>query len=369
MKPPHVTAWPAGLALALLAGCGGNSGNPAAGDKDQKPGPKPVEGRVKVAFVSNNPAAFWTIAEAGAKKAADEFDAELVFKRPAQGDAALQKEVIDTLLNQDVNALAVSVIDPKNQTPYLNDIAARVPLLAVDNDAPKSKRLAYLGTSNYLAGRAVGKLIKQAMPDGGAVAIFVGDLAPLNARQRRQGVLDELADKPIPKNQENFLMADDGKSYGKYRLTKTYTDQPEGEQRAKENAGVALTALQDEANVCLVGLWAYNPPAILSAVKDKNKEGKVKIVGFDEDFATLKGVADGHIYATVVQQPYQFGYQSVKHLAALARGDRSQLPENGLIFIPYRIIAREAGPGPEGEPKREAVAEFRTELQRLLGGK
>ena len=31
------------------------------------------------------------------------------------------------------------------------------------------------------------------MPDGGAFAIFVGQPDPINARQRRQGVLDELA--------------------------------------------------------------------------------------------------------------------------------------------------------------------------------
>jgi hypothetical protein len=70
-----------------------------------------------------------------------------------------------------------------------------------------------------------------------------------------------------------------------------------------------------------------------------------------------------------VQQPFEFGYQSVKHMAALARGDRSQLPGDGLIFIPYRIIMKEAGPARDGEPKREAVAEFRTQLQQLLGGK
>jgi len=232
-----------------------------------------------------------------------------------------------------------------------------VPLLAVDNDAPKSKRLAYLGTSNYLAGRAVGKLIKEALPDGGTVAIFVGDLAPLNARQRRQGVIDELAGNPVPRNQDNFLPAEDGKTYGKYKVTRTYTDQPEGEQRAKENTVNALTELQGESNVCLVGLWAYNPPAILSAVKDKDVAGKVKIVGFDEDPTTLSGVAEGHIAATVVQQPFLFGYESVKLLADLAEGNRSKLPENGVRYVPHRVITK------------ENVAEFRDDLDKMLGKK
>src|SRR5262245_53530078 len=122
------------LALVALPACGG--------------GPK----KTKVAFVSNNPADFWTIADKGCQKAAGEENVEVIFKKPAQGDAAVQKEVLDTLLGQDIKAVAVSVIDPKNQTPYLDEIGGKVSLLAVDNDAPKSKRLAYIGTDNYRAG-------------------------------------------------------------------------------------------------------------------------------------------------------------------------------------------------------------------------
>jgi ribose transport system substrate-binding protein len=155
------------------------------------PPPKP-----KVGFVSNNAHEFWTIAEAGARKAEGEFDAELVFKRPQSGTAAEQKQIIEDLLAQGVNAIAVSVIDPDNQHDFLNRIAERVPLITQDNDAPKTRRKFYIGTDNYAAGREVGKLIKEAMPDGGKVAIFVGQADPLNARERRAGVLDELAGNP-----------------------------------------------------------------------------------------------------------------------------------------------------------------------------
>src|SRR5205823_4402228 len=123
-------------------------------------------------------------------------------------------------------------------------------------------RLCYIGTDNYEAGRAAGALVKQAMPDGGTVVIFVGQLEALNARQRRQGVLDELAGK---KDAE----IKDGATFGKYRYYKTYTDQPEGQPAARLNAVQALTALQKEDNVCLVGLWAYNPPAIYSACESQ----------------------------------------------------------------------------------------------------
>src|SRR5439155_26928604 len=99
-------------AVLPLLGCGGGGGGPA----------KP-----KVAFVSNNPEEFWNIVEAGCRKAEAETGVAVVFRRPDVGDAAKQKEIIDTLVNQGVKAIAVSVIDPQNQAAYLDTIAARLP--------------------------------------------------------------------------------------------------------------------------------------------------------------------------------------------------------------------------------------------------
>lgn len=161
--------------------------------------PSPTAGgsggnRVKVGFVSNNPAEFWNIAEAGTRKAAEEFNVEVLFRRPKTPTAAAQKEIIEDLLTQGVKAIAISVIDPVNQHDFLNEIADRVPLITQDNDAPNTKRKCYIGTDNYEAGKAVGKLVQEVLPEGGKIAIFVGQPDPINAKQRRQGVLDQLAD-------------------------------------------------------------------------------------------------------------------------------------------------------------------------------
>jgi ribose transport system substrate-binding protein len=355
MKPLRILCWLAvGLLLAGSLGC--------------KRGPS----KPKVAFVSNNPESFWNIAEAGAQKAAGEADVDLLFRKPSTGDVADQKQVIDTLLSQGIKAIAVSVIDPKNQRGYLNEIAAKVPLITQDNDAPNTERLAYIGTNNYEAGRAAGKLVKEALgKEGGTVAIFVGDTAPLNAKQRRQGVIDELADRKPPSDLNDFESSPDGETFGIFKLYKeTLTDQPEGQEKCRRHAGTVLTELRKSAKpVCMVGLWAYNPPAILGAVKDEYKEPeerhrRVKIVAFDENFDTLNGIRDGDIYATVVQDPYNFGYESVKLMAQLARDDRSGLPKGGVRYVPHRIIAREAGQ--KNGLKRLPVKEFREDLEKKL---
>lgn len=150
--------------------------------------------RVKVGFVSNNVAEFWTIAEAGTRKAAEELGVEVLFRRPKNASANDQKEIIEDLLTQGVKAIAISVIDPVNQHDYLNSVADRVPLITQDNDAPKTKRKCYIGTDNVEAGRDAGRMVKEALPDGGTVGVFVGQPDPINAKERVQGVLEALAE-------------------------------------------------------------------------------------------------------------------------------------------------------------------------------
>ena len=323
-----------GWILVSLAGCGRNAGS----------------GKLKLGFVSNNAHEFWSIAEAGTRKAEKELGVEVIFRRPTEGTAARQKEIIEDLLAMGIQGIAISVNDPDGQREFLDRIADQIPLITQDNDAPESKRLCYIGTNNYEAGRAAGRMVKEVMPQGGKIAIFVGKPDPLNARQRRQGVLDELA------GEKDATGRPEGKytMFGNYALLDTYYDYVDV-GKAKQQAADALTLLRDEENVCLVGLWAYNPPAILSAVQDAGKVGKVHIVAFDENEETLNGIRSGAIYGTVVQDPFNFGYESIKMLARLARGDRSCLPPNGILYIPHRII------------KKDNVDAFQQELRRRLG--
>ena len=70
-------------------------------------------------------------------------------------------------------------------------------------------------------------------------------------------------------------------------------------------------------------------------------------------FPTLDAIAGGTCHGTVVQNPYLYGYESVKMLTALANGDRSVLPKGGFLDIPARKITS------------ANVAEFKAELKEL----
>jgi len=272
-----------------------------------------------VAFVTNNVSDYWTVARKGAEKAVQEDPSiTLKFDMPADGSAATQKADVEALLASGVKAIAISPVYPKSESAWLDEIAAKVPLVTQDADAPDSNRLAFIGSDNYAAGLQAGGLIKRALPNGGKIEIFVGMTSPPNARDRAAGIRDALKGSNV-------------------KILDTMLDDAD-HARAKANAAQTLVDHPDIAG--LVGLWSYNGPAIVSALYDAHKIGKVKVVCFDEDRITLTAVKSGAIYGTVVQQPYLFGYQAVKLLKALALGDASGVPDNKMIYIPTLSITK-----------------------------
>ena len=148
-----------------------------------------------VAFITNQIADFWKISEAGCIDAEKDFGVEVEVRMPSQATAVEQKRIVEDLLTSGVQAIAISPIDADNQVDWLDGIAEKVPLITHDSDAPGAKRLMYIGMDNYAAGRACGELVKQALPDGGKVMLFIGRLEQDNSKLRRQGVIDVLLDR------------------------------------------------------------------------------------------------------------------------------------------------------------------------------
>ncbi len=282
----------------------------------------------RIAYMGNAIAPFWSIAEKGARDAAAKFDVDVDVRMPQNG-ASDQKRMVEELLARGVDGIALSPADPPNQLDLMRIIAGQTNLITQDSDAPDSPRLCFVGMDNYQAGRLCGKMIKEAMPEGGSVMFFVGRAGQLNGKQRRQGAIDELLDRPAEKPGDD---APDAELKGaKYSILGTRTDEVDF-AKAKANAQDALTRHPDLG--CMVGLFSYNTPKIFEAIKEAGKLGKVRIVGFDEEDDTLRGVQDGSIYATVVQSPYRYGYESVRILAALAKGDKSVIPAAKFVDVP-----------------------------------
>jgi ABC-type sugar transport system substrate-binding protein len=227
------------------------------------------DGRSSVAYVTNGIDPFWTIAAAGAKAAGREHDVNVLLRFPPKG-VGDQKSMLEALLVQDnVVGIAVSPIDPDNQQEQLDSIGDTKLFVTHDSDAPKTNRLAYIGMENYDAGRMAGQLVKEAMPEGGSVMIFVGRLGQLNAEQRRQGVIDELLDRgkdPTRRDPPNEVLRGE-----RYTVLGTRTDNFD-KAKAKQNAQDAISKYPDLG--CMVGLFAYNPPLCLQAIREAGRQAR-----------------------------------------------------------------------------------------------
>ncbi len=295
-----------------------------------------AQDKQQLAFVVNASSDFWKLAEAGVKKAQGELpNYELQFKYPAQGTAALQNALMDDLVAAGTDAIMISSADPKNSIDAFNRIAAQVPLFTTDSDAPASNRIAYLGSSNTLAGVQAGEEMVKAMAGKeGKCMGFVGFLGADNAVERIAGFRQAIEGKGI----ELVDVRGDDVDFTK----------------ARTNVDDVLVA-NPEIN-CMVGFYSYNPPKIYEALQAAGKLGQITVVAFDEDPVTLGAVKEGSFASTVVQQPFEWGYQGMKLMAAYLEGDKSGIPEDGLIIVPTKVI------------NKDNVDEFSADLKAKISG-
>ncbi len=335
MRPTlHLFASLATVALvSILSACGDSepAAKPAAGGGAVISDPivsAPVRGEahqvpagtaLKLAFITNNSSEFWKIAAKGVDKANKELSINVELKMPETGKVEQQKKIIEDLVSQGYHGFAISLISPADETRDLDKASQTLNVITHDSDGPKSKRLAYIGTNNYEAGRILGKQLLTILPNGGKIAAFVGTLASDNASQRLKGVKDAIAGSKL----EVVMTKEDNKDSAK----------------ARTNVEDVINANPDI--VGLIGLWSYNTPAIVAAVKASSKADKLKVAGFDEEDGTLQGIGEGIVSCTVVQKPFEFGYRSAVLLHELCTKGAAALPKDPVIDTGVEVITKD----------------------------
>jgi ribose transport system substrate-binding protein len=284
----------------------------AAGAVHQVPAGTPL----KLAFITNNSSEFWKIAAKGLEKANKELGITVDLKMPDTGKPEQQRKIIEDLISQGYHGFAISLISPADQTRDIDKATAKLNVITHDSDGPQSKRLVYIGTNNFAAGKVLGENLKKLLPEGGKVAAFVGTLAADNAKQRLDGIKAAIAGSKV----EVVVAKEDNKD-----MTK-----------ARTNVEDVINASPDV--VAFVGLWSYNTPSIVAAVKASGKGDKLKVAGFDEEDGTLQGIDDGVVAFTVVQKPFEFGYRSAKLLHELCTKGAAALPTDPIVDTGVEVV-------------------------------
>src|SRR6266566_1648563 len=139
---------------------------------------------------------YWQSAGAGFSQAGQQLGVAYSFTGPDSYDLAAERAELDSAIQKKPSGILISVADPNAVKDDIDRaIAAGIPVITVDSDAPASKRLFFIGTNNFQAGVAGGKRLAQELKSKGNVAVFTMPSQP-NLNERLRGYLDALGGYP-----------------------------------------------------------------------------------------------------------------------------------------------------------------------------
>lgn len=303
-------------AAFLMAGCAGDTKTTGGNVTSTASGPTR-----RIVFLINTSDPFWDTCEAGLKEGEKDFDLagsgmSVVMDRN-NGTAEGQIDKLRQYASEnDVIAVAVSAVQADNKAiadEMKNLMKRGKKVITVDGDLNREKfrdcRTYYIGTDNIVAGRVLGTAARAILQDrkieqGGYVQ-FAGFNDNDNARARMNGFQEAV-----------------GSEYKELDRRPDATKK----DKARDNVRNAITDYPQEL-VALVGIWAYNAPAIAQTVAERNAQGKYVIATFDADAQAIKEMDKGNIDVMVVQNPFDMGYKTVKLLKAMHLDDKQTVKE------------------------------------------
>jgi ribose transport system substrate-binding protein len=253
----------------------------------------------RIMFVPKGQAhVFWQSVHAGAIKAERENPGfKVIWNGPAsETDFAGQIKIVDSAINQKVDAICLAPIDKKMMVSQVEHAAAiGVPMIIFDSPVDTDTFTSQVATDNMEGGRMAAQRISQILEGKGKIAEVAVQPGSASTMLREQGFEEKL--KEIA---PDIHIAD--KQYGMADFAQSL--------KVSENM---LTAFPD-----LAGMFASNESSTVGAVRAlQGKKSKVKLVGFDAGPQLLEALKNGEIDALVVQDPFEMGYRSM--LAAIAK--------------------------------------------------
>ena len=271
-------------------------------------------------FITNGDDPYFDVLNAGLQAGAEKYDLagskiEVVMEKnnaTAQGQINRLRQLVT---QADVAGVAISVIQAENVAivEEMKRLAEKgVPVITVDGDINaklfSDARPFYIGTDNSIAGRLLGTAAKKVLEsrgvDEGGFIQFTGFTDNDNARARMNGCRDAL-----------------GKNYNELdRMADSFDH-----SRARDNVRTALVNHPDVN--ALVGIWAYNAPAIAEVVVERRARDQISIFTFDAAAQAIEHMKNGHIDCMIVQNPFEMGVQTVRLLLAMVEEQDAVIAE------------------------------------------
>lgn len=254
---------------------------------------------------------FWKAVETGARRADERYDdLEIVWKGPpGEGGTSDQQQLVDNFLAEGYDGICLAPLDGLALAKQVRTAAqASVPVVIFDSglkDAEASRLIAsYIATNNYESGVLAAQTLAGLIGEQGHVLLLPYLLGSESTEERERGFLQEIAKYP-----EIQVVAKD------------LHGGPD-ESSAIRAAESLLQELGDD----LAGIFAPNESNVSGLISVLRRDprglaGKIKFVGFDFSPNIVKGLRDGILHATVLQDPIGMGDRAVTTMRACLRGE------------------------------------------------
>src|SRR5262245_15341323 len=303
--------------VCLVAGC--NSSSIPGGQGDKPSAATSSAGTKRIVFVTNGDDPFWDALLSGLNEGAKQHklaEAGLSVQRDVNnGTAEGQIEKLRQYATQDdIAGVAISVIQADNAAiiEEMRTLQKKgVKVISVDGDVNRQlyrdARTYYIGTDNIVGGRTLGAAAKTLLEakghKSGGYVQFAGFTDNDNARSRMDGVKETISSA-----YEEFSREADDMNL----------------QRARDNVRQAILNHGDKL-VALIGIWAYNAPAIADVVTETKTRDKLVVATFDAQAGAIADMEQGRIDVMVVQNPFDMGVQTCRVMKAMIGGDVTTL--------------------------------------------
>jgi ribose transport system substrate-binding protein len=250
---------------------------------------------------------YWKTAGAGFSKAASQMKVRSDFDGPQTYDPKAERDALDQAVQKKATGILLAVTDPAVLKDSIDKaVAAGIPVITIDSDAPASKRLFFIGTNNYQVGLTGGQRLAQELRGKGNVVVFTMPDQP-NLQDRLRGYKDALARTPDIKITRVVDIQGDP------RIAFDTTTQIIGKERDKVDAFVCLEAQSGKE--------------VAGVLNSFHVTGKV-VMAMDTDQETLDLIKQGKIAATIGQKPYTMAFVGLQMLDNLNHNKPASLLED-----------------------------------------
>nr|WP_301542024.1 sugar-binding protein [Shewanella sp. KJ2020] len=251
---------------------------------------------------------------------------ECIYRGPDISSVRLQDQVINQLIDEGVDGIAVAVTQSKYLVEHSLKRAkeAGIPIVTYDsdfdasiNDDPKNFRLAYIGTDNFELGKSLGEELKKLRPNGGTLIMQSGRPDSPNLNLRLMGVRSALSGKKYDAPPGKLLNNDLG--WTEVREPLFNFDQLS--QAVKQMESVMKGKPVKADSFIAVGGWAQNNDALyremIAPYRGKINDKEVIIVITDTSPEQLMMLKDNLAHINVGQNPYEMGRQAILTLHSI----------------------------------------------------